>query len=64
MDSLVSDHRGVAVELLSSATDVIVVLDNHGLEARAGITRHGYIGKETRGTCRLDYFDFPAKLAA
>ncbi|CAK8987357.1 Damage-control phosphatase SPAC806.04c (Sugar phosphate phosphatase SPAC806.04c) [Durusdinium trenchii] len=34
VDSLVSDHRGVAVELLSSATDVIVVLDNHGLEAR------------------------------
>ncbi|CAK8987312.1 unnamed protein product [Durusdinium trenchii] len=31
VDSLVSDHRGVAVELLSSATDVIVVLDNHGL---------------------------------
>ena len=37
VDSLVSDHRMRAVELLQSATDVIVVLDNHGLEAGASL---------------------------
>lgn len=60
LENLVSDRRGVAVELLKDAKDVILVLDNHGLEVLCDLVLvDAILRRNTSATVTLHVKDAP-----